>query len=228
MEQTQLEEIINVLEEQLSHARNPVRAKQAEAYMKNHFAFFGMPTDERRALQKEWIRAIHELNDRTDRWQLMRALWERPEREFQYAAIDWLNSWPKTWYDPKDATELEFLIRHQSWWDSVDAIASNYLGKWEQLFPEVARATFETWRYSDSMWLQRSCLIYQLKHKHDVDIPYLESLIVQLLPVREFFIQKAIGWSLRQLSKYHPDAVREILGNHPVKGLALREAGKYL
>lgn len=229
MEQTAVKHIVDVLEEQLTRARNPERAVQAEAYMKNRFAFFGMPMAERRAVQKEWLRAVNsDVTDRKDRWQLIRALWDRPEREFHYAAIDWLNSWPKKWYDPNDAGELEFLIRTHSWWDSVDAIASNYLGKWERLYPEKARETFENWRHSDSIWLQRSCLIYQLKHKDAVDVPYLESLIVQLLPVKEFFIQKAIGWSLRQLSKTDPEAVREILGNHPVQGLALREASKYL
>ena len=110
----------------------------------------------------------------------------------------------------------------------MDAIASNYLGKWALLFPEKARETFEKWRYHESFWLQRSCLIYQLKYKDKVDIPYLESLIIQLKGNKEFFIQKAIGWSLRQLSKYKPEEVVRILANNPIKGLALREASKYL
>jgi 3-methyladenine DNA glycosylase AlkD len=71
-------------------------------------------------------------------------------------------------------------------------------------------------------------LIYQLKYKEAVDIAYLENLIAQMLPNKEFFIQKAIGWSLRQLSKFHPDEVRRILTTYPIKGLAYREASKYL
>ncbi len=158
----------------------------------------------------------------------MRKLWQGEEREFQYVAIDWLNSWPKKWLHATDGRELEHLIGTKSWWDSVDAIATNYLHKWELQFPQEARAVFEQWRYTENIWLQRSCLIYQLKRKNEVDTAYLESLIAQLLPQKEFFIQKAIGWSLRQLSKYEPETVRYILETYPIKGLALREAKKYL
>lgn len=220
--------IVAEIRDVFSGARNPARAAWSEAYMKNHFRYFGMPTEERRALQKHLLIALNTITDRAERWELMHKLWEAEEREFQYLAIDWLNSWPKKWYSADDATELEWIIRTKSWWDSVDAIASNYLGKWEKLFPKEGRSTFERWRYADSFWLQRSCLIYQLKRKNEVDTAYLESLIVQLLPQKEFFIQKAIGWTLRQLSKYDPETVRYILDTHPVRGLAKREASKYL
>jgi len=228
MENGHLDSIVRELHDIFSSARNPLRAVQAEAYMKNHFTFFGMPTEERRALQKPLLKALSILDDRKERWELIRKLWALPEREFQYAAIDWLNSWPKRWYDAEDGAELEYLLSTQSWWDSVDSIASNYLGKWQQLYPSEARSAFETWRYSASFWLQRSCIIYQLKHKENVDSVYLESLIAQLKSNPEFFIQKAIGWSLRQLSKHHPDRVEQIIDAQHLKGLALREASKYL
>lgn len=223
-----LEVIFEEIRDLLSDARNPARAAWSEAYMKGHFRYFGMPTEERRAVQKHLLTALNTLTDREERWQLIRKLWEGEEREFQYVAIDWLNSWPKKWLHASDGAELEYLISTKSWWDSVDAIATNYLHKWELQFPKEGRTLFEQWRYSGNIWLQRSCLIYQLKRKNAVNTAYLESLIAQLLPQKEFFIQKAIGWSLRQLSKYEPETVRHILENHPVKGLALREAKKYL
>lgn len=212
----------------LESRRNPVRAVQVEAYMKNHFTFFGMEATVRRGLQKPWVQSLKSLENRENRWELIHLLWEKEEREFQYAAIDWLNSWPKKWMDPSDGKHLRHLISSKSWWDSVDAIASNYLGKWAKQFPKESRNTFEQWRHAETFWLQRSCLIYQLKYKNEVDVAYLESLIVQLLPEKEFFIQKAIGWSLRELSKHRPEAVEHILEKHPVKALALREAKKYL
>lgn len=208
--------------------RNASRARTAEAYMKDHFSFIGMKTEIRRTAQKPWTDALKTIDDSTIRWEIIRALWNSKERDYQHVAIDWLNSWPKKWMQESDADELRWLIATKSWWDSVDAIASNYLGKWAQLYPETARNTFEQWRYADTFWLQRSCLIYQLKYKDDVDVAYLESLIVQFLPIKEFFIQKAIGWSLRQLSKFKPDEVQRILDTHPIKGLAYREASKYL
>lgn len=223
-----IEETISQLKELFEPFRNAGRAKTASAYMRDQFSFIGMKTEIRRSAQKSWIDSLKTLEDRNLRWSIIRALWEKEERDYHYAAIDLLNSWPKKLFSEEDSSELEWLLNQKSWWDSVDAIASNYLGKWALLFPEKARETFEKWRYHESFWLQRSCLIYQLKYKDKVDIPYLESLIIQLKGNKEFFIQKAIGWSLRQLSKYKPEEVVRILANNPIKGLALREASKYL
>jgi 3-methyladenine DNA glycosylase AlkD len=219
---------INELEQLLSSERNVARAPKAEAYMKHKFPFFGMETAVRRSIQKSWITGLKTCDDRNLRWELIRELWSRDEREFHYVAMDWLNSWPKKWISPLDASELKWLLVHHSWWDSVDTIASNYLGKWAKLYPAIARDTFEEWREETSFWLHRSCLIYQLKYGNHVDAVYLESLIAQFLPNKEFFIQKAIGWSLRQYSKFQPEQVKQILKNHPIQGLALREASKYL
>ncbi|MDR0801697.1 DNA alkylation repair protein [Fluviicola sp.] len=223
-----MNEAIQQLEELFKPFRNPKRAQTARAYMKDHFSFIGMRTEIRRTTQKAWVDSLKSLEDRTIRWSVIRALWSKEERDYHYVAIDYLNSWPKKYYSEADAGELEWMLGQNSWWDSVDAIASNYLGKWALLYPEKARETFEKWRYDESFWLHRSCLIYQLKYKDEVDTIYLEDLIRQMNNNKEFFIQKAIGWSLRQLSKYNPDEVIRILGDNPIKGLALREASKYL
>lgn len=228
MDAHQMLQLVNEIADIFHAARNEQRAPQAEAYMKHKFSFFGMETTVRRNVQKPWLAALKSIEDRNSRWEIIRELWSREEREFHYVAMDWLNSWPKKWMDQSDAAELKWLLIHHSWWDSVDTIASNYLGKWAKQFPQIARNTFEEWRFETSFWLHRSCLIYQLKYRNDVDEAYLESLIVQFLPNKEFFIQKAIGWSLRQYSKFQPDFVKQILEKHPIQGLARREASKYL
>ena len=220
--------IVEQLESALVANRDQKRAEAVAAYMKHRFSFFGMEAAVRRQIQQPFLLQLKAMDNRATRWELIRALWAKEEREFHYFAQDWLNSWPKKWMDEADADELKWLIAQQSWWDTVDAIASNYLGKWAQAFPAKAHETFEEWRYEPTFWLNRACLIYQLKYKEAVDIAYLENLIAQMLPNKEFFIQKAIGWSLRQLSKFHPDEVRRILTTYPIKGLAYREASKYL
>lgn len=221
-------ETILQLEELFEPFRNAKRAESASAYMKGNFQYIGMTTEIRRMNQKAWVDSLKNIDDRTIRWSLIRALFEKEERDYHYVAIDYLNSWPRKYLSPEDDVELEWVLSNSSWWDSVDAIASNYLGKWAKTFPKEARSIFEKWRNAESFWLQRSCLIYQLKYKDEVDIAYLENLIIQFLPIKEFFIQKAIGWSLRQLSKFHPKEVERILNTHPIKGLAYREASKYL
>ena len=78
------------------------------------------------------------------------------------------------------------------------------------------------------MWLNRTCLIFQLKYKEKLDFELLTSLIEEFQWNQEFFIQKAIGWSLRQHSKLDPESVKAYLETSELKGLALREASKYL
>jgi 3-methyladenine DNA glycosylase AlkD len=155
-------------------------------------------------------------------------LWEKDQREYQYVAIDWLNTWKKEWIHQEDIKHLKWLIENKTWWDSVDAIASNYLGKFSKKFPEMVNEFVEDWRNESNFWINRSCLIFQLKYKKEVDFELLKSLIVQFQPNKEFFIQKAIGWSLRQYSKFAPDEVRDFVKEIKLSGLAYREATKYI
>lgn len=223
-----IDECIAELKSSFESLKNDQLATEMAAYMKNHFPFLGIQSKNRKDAQKYWIHSLKKETDKTIRWKIIRALFEQKEREFHYVAIDYLNSWPKKFYSSSDATELEWILTHQTWWDSVDTIASNYLGKWAHQFPKESRNLFEKWRKTDHFWLHRSCLIYQLKYKDAVDIPYLESCIAQFYPNNQFFIQKAIGWSLRELSKRFPEETVRILTNYPITGLAKREASKYL
>ncbi len=225
---TALEQLLSELEAKLRAGRHPHRAKKVEAYMKDRFPFFGMETNIRRQIQAPFLKRMQEIEDRELRWEMIHRLFEKEEREFHYVAIDWLNKWPKKYFDARDITQFKWIITQHSWWDSVDAIASNALGKWAQLFPELQASWISEWRDADSFWLQRSCLIFQLKYRHATDVVLLESLIESFKSNREFFIQKAIGWSLRELSKHKPDDVRAILERQHLSGLALREAQKYL
>jgi 3-methyladenine DNA glycosylase AlkD len=102
------------------------------------------------------------------------------------------------------------------------------LGKLAKKFPEIAEEFLEEWRNESNFWLNRCCLIFQLKFKHEVDFKLLKGLILQFQPNKAFFIQKAIGWSLRQYSKFAPDEVRDFVREAALEGLAKREATKYL
>lgn len=197
-------------------------------YMKDRFSFYGVNSPKRKEIYRLWLSSLPDDLMNENRWNLVHRLWEKDEREFQYITIDWMNSWNKKFISSKDDEQLRWLITNNSWWDSVDSIASNYLGKYCNLFPEKAKQLVEEWRNSDNMWLNRSCLIYQLKYANKVDFDLLKSLIIQYQPVKEFFIQKAIGWSLRQYSKFNPDAVRDFVNEIDLRGIAKREASKYL
>ena len=78
------------------------------------------------------------------------------------------------------------------------------------------------------MWLQRSSLLFQNKYKSKTDTELLSNYIIHLSPSKEFFIQKAIGWVLREYAKTNPDWVVAFVSNHALPSLSKREAMKHL
>lgn len=220
-------QLIQEIEDQFKLHANQEYALKCSTYMRNKFSFYGIQSQKRKEIQKQFYPKINEIPV-SERWDFIIECWAREEREWQYFAIDWMNSWKKKSFVSTDIYQLEKLIIQKSWWDSVDAIASNILGEWIKCFSEEFQTVLKDWREDDNFWLHRSSLIFQLKYKNEVDTELLEELIHQYKSNNEFFIQKAIGWSLRQLSKTNPERVKSILINQEIKGLALREASKYL
>jgi 3-methyladenine DNA glycosylase AlkD len=197
-------------------------------YMKGHFQFYGLKSPLRNQIQKDWLKDLpHDLTH-SEKWILIHELWKKEQREFQYVAMEYLNSWKPKTIMPEDIDQLKFLITHKAWWDTVDLLASNFLGNYCLKFPEEGYRTIQEWRNSENMWLNRSCLLFQLKYKEKTDVELLKSLIRQYQPVKKFFIQKAIGWTLRQYSKTNPETVRAFVNEIGLKGLAAKEATKYL
>lgn len=205
---------------------NSTNAEAMSAYMKGKFAYFGLKSPDRRSIQTPWLKKVKQ--HKIDHWDLIFNLVNQTEREFFYVAIDYLNKIPKKEIQLDDWRKIESLILHHSWWDTVDLIASNYLGNYFKKFPEQIDSVTNEWRKHTSFWLHRSCLIFQLKYKENVDFELLKSFILQFSPNKEFFIQKAIGWSLRSYSKYNPTAVKMFIEEINLQGLARREASKYL
>jgi 3-methyladenine DNA glycosylase AlkD len=228
MEQQQILTLIDELEQAFSSHAHTENGLAMSNYMKDRFPFFGINAPKRKELQRVWFQKIPSDLSNHDRWNIIEELWAKEEREFHHVAFDYLNSWNKKFMDPTDAEKLKWLISNNSWWDTVDSIASNYLGKFCLAFPEEGAELVRQWRNEDNFWLNRSCLIYQLKYGNKVDFELLKSLIIQFQPNKEFFIQKAIGWSLRQYSKFNPQAVADFVKEIDLRGLAKREATKYI
>lgn len=206
---------------------NSYNAEKMSAYMKNRFVFFGIKSPERMAVLKPWLDEMKTLSIE-EKFQIIHELWGLEEREFQMAALEVLRGIKLKEWKPELIEQLEYLIVTKSWWDSVDLIASSAVGSYFQAFPEKIEETINNWSNSQNMWLQRSTLIFQLKYKADVDFELLTSLIIKYQNDNQFFIQKAIGWSLRQYSKFNPDTVIELLPKLSISNLAKREASKYL
>lgn len=226
MELSTLSDYLELLIKEMEFHQDPKKAVNMAKYLKGHFECYGIKSPVRREIQRKWFSELKKVD--FDRWDIVYSLWDKPQREYHYVAIDYIRKMPREGFGKDDYKKLEELITTHSWWDSVDGLASNSVGAYFKQFPNQIDSVIEKWRHSNNMWLNRTCLIFQLKYKDEVDFELLKDLILQYQHVKEFFIQKAIGWSLRQYSKYNPEAVREFITNLELSTVAKREAVKYL
>lgn len=187
--------VINVYRD---HA-NSSYAGQQKKYMKNKFEFFGLPSPYRRELNRKFLTKTN-LPEKQEAFLIIKELWQQPQRELQYFALDLAEKYVKQ-PEEKDIAFYTYLITHKSWWDTVDFIAATLVGSYFRMFSFERESIINKWLNSGNIWLQRTSLIFQLKYKTDTDALLLYKVIRQLLGTKEFFINKAIGWSLREYSK---------------------------
>jgi 3-methyladenine DNA glycosylase AlkD len=184
----------------LSIQANPKAALEMKQYMRNQFEFFGV----NRLLE----------------------LWHTPQREAQYIALEFCKQ--KSIAQHSLAIPLaEQLICTKSWWDTVDMLASHMVGITLFNFPNLKAEYIVKWLNSEDIWLNRTAILFQLFYKEETDFQLLKHCILTLKHKNEFFIQKAIGWSLRQYAKSNPDEVFEFVEQTELSNLAKREALKH-
>ena len=216
------------IKEALRKEGNPIRIPQMEAYMRNQFPFYGVMSTPRKELLKALKKEHLEVLDSNEKRAFIQLLWEEEHRECQLVALDWLMQWKQKEFTASDIDLFEWLITTKSWWDTVDGIAPNVVGKYARVFPDQMKETLHRWESHDSFWIRRACLIFQLRYRQETDLDLLQYFINKFKPDREFFIQKAIGWSLREVSKWNPTWVARVVEEEQLTGLAKREASKYI
>lgn len=211
-----------------AHA-DPVQAEPMAAYMRNQFEYLGIKTPQGAALQKQYY-AEHGWPSLGELDPLIRDLWALPQREFQYVAIGLLDNF-KQELPPEFIETLDYLIVTKAWWDTVDSIAGTVVGAHFKHHPQIKVVWLDQWRQSDNFWQRRTALLFQLNYKKETDFPLLCAIIRENLGSKEFFINKAIGWALRQYSRVDAasaQAVREFVAETPLQPLSAREALKWL
>ena len=205
---------------------NENEAVAMKKYMKNKFDFFGIKSPIRKEVYKEHKSKYGLLPD--DGFEeIVRWAWMQPQREYQYFAMEFLGKRMKK-VEIGDIDLYEFLITEKSWWDTVDYVAATLLGNYFKNYPDQINSITTKWMESENMWLQRSCLLFQLKYKSNIDTILLSDFIDKLQGSKEFFINKAIGWILREYSKTNPPFVVEFVGKNRLSGLSRREAIKWM
>ena len=218
-----ISEYIENLTRAFDNQRNDSIAQQQKAYLKDQFEFFGLKTPVRREIQKPFLQREY-LPSKTEAMQITKELWKRPEREFHYFGQELMMKF-KNKLDDGDLKFIEYMITHNSWWDTVDMIASHLVGAYFKTYPKKKRALMLKWSKSEDMWIRRTSLIFQLKYKDETDTELLTQVIENNLGSKEFFINKAIGWALRTYSAIDPEWVEDFVENHPdLANLSKKEA----
>lgn len=191
--------------------------------MKHRFRYFGIKAPVRKSI----VKSMRPLDAAIRLDVLALALYEQPFREMHYAALDLLEAHAR--HAPEHSINLyhELLLRH-AWWDSIDWIASKLIGGHFKRYPHLRDAWVQRWMDSGGLWQQRTCLLFQLSYKKNTDTDLLRALIVELKPNKEFFIQKAIGWTLRQYARTDAAWVRCVVDEEGLQGLSKREALKHV
>jgi 3-methyladenine DNA glycosylase AlkD len=196
-------------------------APQMEKYMRNLFPFFGIKSPERREIYKVFIRK-NGLIPKANKKEIVQWCWQAPQREYQLFAMELLGRSLKN--ESENILDLyEYMIVTKSWWDTVDYIAINLVGGYFKKFPESIEKVTHLWMKSENMWLLRTCLLFQLKYKSQLNTKLLHGFISELIQSKEFFIQKAIGWILREYSKTNPDFVINYVNKYDLPPLSKRE-----
>lgn len=222
----QLKPVTTKVIEELAKLANAENAIAMKAYIKNQFNFFGIKTPERRMILKECIRG-NAIKNKSELNDIAKELWTQPERELQYCAIEILMAYKKLWEE--DTIEIiEYCLTNKSWWDTVDPLSYDCAGSYFKSNPPLIIDITGRWNRSENKWLKRSSLLFQKNYKNETDSSLLAKYILHLSSSPEFFIQKAIGWILREYAKTNPDWVRKFVGETQLASLSQREALKHL
>ena len=203
-------DLVDAVCRELEAAGDPDRAKGQQAYMKSAMPFRGITSPHLKATLRPLLTDPAYLLDDRDEWEAtIRGLWDGAQfREERYAALAISgHRLYRVWAQDRSAVPLyRYLIETGAWWDFVDEIAARRVGPVLRAHPEAEAARMRSWATADYMWVRRAAILSQLSSKDETDRQLLLDCITPNLADREFFIRKAIGWSLRQYAHSGPNA----------------------
>lgn len=196
-----------------------------KAYMRNLFDFYGIAAPKRKLIYKDFLK--NEKKSKTIDWIFLDLCYSDEHREFQYLAYDYLLALaPYLVID--DIPKIRKYVLTKSWWDTIDFLCK-VIGKLSMSDSGVDKLMTE-WAKDDNIWIRRTAIQYQLGKKEKTNTDILEKILIDNFGTKEFFINKAIGWALREYSKTDPKWVTKFINDNREKmsALSIREGSKYI
>ena len=198
------------------------------AYMKTDMPFYGVQKPGRKAILSEMLKRFP-VTSRREYTAGVLELWLQEHREEKYLAVALARTYPE-YHSVGSVPLYKRLIVEGAWWDFVDEVAIQLLGFVWLADRALITPVIQRWIDEDDMWLRRSAIIGQIKHKAETDQALLFRFSIARAHEKEFFIRKGIGWALREHAKTAPEAVRQFVESNrdAWSGLTYREAMKHL
>ncbi len=221
----------------LAGAGDPERAAGQQRYMKSAMPYRGLTSAGLQALLRPLLADPALTPASRGAWQAdVRALWDgATHREERYAAIALTgHRAARAWQDPRALSLYRHLVVTGAWWDYVDVLAADRVGPILLRHRQIATPLLRTDAVDGHLWVRRTAILAQLKHREQTDLELLADVIDANLEGsafgREFFIRKAVGWALRQHARVDPGWVRAFVESRGdrLSGLSRREALKHL
>ncbi len=214
-----------LLQQEFFFHKNEESAIKMAAYMKNKFPFFGINSPDRKKVQKTFYKSF-ELHEK-DYIDFAKLGFSFSEREMHYFTIDFFAK-QKNRNLSNEIQFFEYLITTNSWWDSVDTICGQIISPFFEKNKPLQNDCIKKWCVDKNIWLRRSAIIAQLKMKEFTDVELLKFAIENNLNSTEFFINKAIGWALREYAKTNKNWVKDYVSKTELSNLSKREALKHI
>lgn len=223
-----MKQLVSFVAEELAARADADKAAAMAAYMKTDMPFYGVKKSGRTEVYRA-VKKRFPITDNTTYRRAVESLWERPHREEKYLGIR-IAMQHQEFVTGENLDLYRHLIIDGAWWDFVDGVAVTCVGMVFLRERETTAPVIEQWVDDDVMWLRRTSLIAPLKHKAATDYTMLFDHCLRRAAEKEFFIRKAIGWTLREYAKTEPARVRAFLieNREQLSGLSFREAAKHL
>lgn len=201
---------------------NPKQAIPMQKYIKDQFPFLGIPKSIRGGLTKPFLKEAKQRGEID--WRFVWKCYDLPEREFQYLALDYVRHLRK-FLVPSDIVHIERMIVTKPWWESVDP-TFDLIGEICQQDPTCIQTVLAKWSKGDHIWLARVAICFQMRYKENTDTKVLKQFILENSGTKEFFLNKAIGWILREYGKINPLWVEQFVRDYSERlaPLSKREA----
>lgn len=201
------------------------KASQMEKYMRGRFKFYGIQTPDRRLAEKEILRLAKQ--EKSIRWDELDQIWDDDHREMQYFVCDFLLKF-KNKLTYEDLAHVKKYVTSKQWWDTIDSLMKVY-GQVGLTDHRVDQLMLK-WSQDPDFWLRRVAIEHQLLRKDKMKVALLEQILLNNLNDNEFFVNKAIGWALRDYSKTNPAWVKNFIEENQadLNPLSIKEGSKYL